>query len=196
MKDLGRLQKTVLDKIKSASETADGAALGVLGPIMGQMDEMHDRWLAMLGMPPAGAPNSPSVANSPPLNGTSGGALAPGDVTGHRIRGAEFAGERLNVSSYKELMLTLISRLQKLHPNDFNSKAAQVSGRYPYFSSDPKKLRSPKKVDEMLFVETNLNSRLIVDICRRLITTMGHTQDELKLDVEPFRTRSRGEIEV
>jgi hypothetical protein len=196
MKDLGRLQKTVLDKIKSASETADGAALGVLGPIMGQMDEMHDRWLAMLGTPPPGAPNSASVANSPPLNGTSRGALAPVDVTGHRIRGAEFAGERLNVSSYKDLMLTLIGRLQKLHRNDFNSKAAQVSGRYPYFSSDPKKLRSPKKIDEMLFVETNLNSRLIVDICRRLITTMGHTQDELKLDVEPFRTRSRGEIEA
>lgn len=196
MKDLGRLQRIVLEKIKAASDSADGAVLGILGPIMGQMDEMHDRWLTMLGTPPTAAPNSPSPRNHRPLNGASRDALSPADVTGHRIRDAEFAGERLNVSSYKDLLLTLIRRLQALHPNDFDTKAPQVSGRYPYFSSDPKKLRSPKKIDGTLFVETNLNSRLIVEICRRLITSMGHSQDELKLDVEPFRTRSRGETNV
>jgi len=192
MKDLGSLQKTVLDRIKSASETADGAALGVLGPIMGQMDEMHDRWLAMLGTGPTGAPSSSSPSGPPHSNGGTRFTRAGFDVTGHRIRDAEFAGEHLRVSNYKDLLLAVIRRLQTLHPNDFDSKARQVSGRYPYFSTDQKELRSAKKIERStLFVETNLNSRLIVEICKRLIASMGHSADELKLDVEPVRTRSR-----
>lgn len=192
MKDLGRLQKTVLDKIKSASEEADGAALGVLGPIMSQMDAMHDRWLTMLGGRPTGGPASPIP--SPPASSNGGAPVRrPGfDVTGHRIRDAEFAGEHLRVSNYKDLLLAVIRRLQALHPSDFDSKARQVSGRYPYFSTDQEELRSARKLERStLFVETNLNSRLIVEICRRLIVAMGHSADELKLDVEPVRTRSR-----
>jgi hypothetical protein len=192
MKDLGRLQKTVRERIEAAATTADGAALAVLGPILGQMDEMHDRWLVMLGRDPAGAPESSSPSDRGPSNGSASVARAEFDVTGHRIRDAEFAGEHLRVSSFKELLLAVIRRLQALHPNDFDGKAPQVSGRFPYFSTNQKELRVPKKIERStLFVETNLNSRLIVEICRRLIATMGHLPDELKLDVEPIRTRSR-----
>ncbi|MGA8641568.1 hypothetical protein [Candidatus Binatus sp.] len=192
MKDLGRLQKTVLDRIKSASETADGAALGVLGPIMGQMDEMHDRWLAMLGAGPTGASESSSRLDPPSSNGSAPITRAEFDVTGHRIRDAEFVGEHLRVSNYKDLLMAVIHRLQALHPNDFDTKARQISGRYPYFSTDQTELRSPTKIERStLFVETNLNSRLIVEICRRLVVAMGHSADQLKLDVEPVRTRSR-----
>jgi hypothetical protein len=197
MKDLGRLQKTVRERIEAAAATADGAALSVLGPILGQMDEMHDRWLAMVSSRPTGAPVSSSASNHRTSNEGASVARAEFDVTGHRIRDAEFAGEPLRVSSFKELLLAVIRRLQALHPNDFDGKAPQVSGRFPYFSSDQKKLRFPRKIERStLFVETNLNSRLIVDICRRLIATMGHSPDELKLDVEPIRTRSRAEIAV
>jgi hypothetical protein len=192
MKDLGRLQKTVRERIEAAATTADGAALAVLGPILGQMDEMHDRWLAMLDKDPNAQPKSSSPSNPGTSNGRPFAARAGFDVTGHRIRGAEFAGEPLRVSNYKELLLAMIRRLQDLHPNDFDGKATEVSGRFPYFSTNQKEIRAPKKIERStLFVETNLNSRLIVEICRRLIATMGHSPDELKLDVEPIRTRSR-----
>jgi hypothetical protein len=114
-------------------------------------------------------------------------------------------GQTGRVDSYKEALFYVVSRLKAQHPN-FDTTAPNVHGRFPYFSLNSEDLRRPKALHgSKLFVETNVGSNRIWEICRDLVRVFGHNPDDpsvLGFDtsppldemagmvVEPTRTRA------
>ncbi len=194
MKDLGGLQKTVWDQIRSATGSGDAKRLAQLAQIASEMDQMYEKWSVGLG---GGTyPASSALPPHAPLAGSRNGS--PANYTGRRLLAATFAGRPLRIANYKDLLLQMTETLSKMYPGDFDSAAKKVRGRDPYFSTNPKprvsggELRSPHRIaDSNFWVETNLNANLIVEICERLALALGHGPGDLRLEIENQRTRRR-----
>jgi hypothetical protein len=101
------------------------------------------------------------------------------DFAGKQIYSVTVLGTKISVGSYKDARFAVIGELQKNHA-DFDQLAQRVRGRGPYFSTNsqpvPKgELRKPEPIqNSKLFIETNVGSNHIWNICCRLVYTFGH----------------------
>lgn len=189
MNDLGQLQTIVWTKIKEATRSGDSMSLRSLGQIADEMDRKHEEWRRLLdnGLDPSDTVDDKISPNRSSIVGQSANAPTEEDFSGRSIRGFELAGHKVPIGTYKDLLLEVIQMLQQQDLNRFEAVAPQIRGRGPYFSERPDALRLSRKLPRgKLFVETNMNANLIVTVCHRLAGAFG---ENLKLDVDPFRTR-------
>jgi hypothetical protein len=188
---LARLEKEIWENIRDATARGDSGALRVLAPIADEMDRNYEDWqrrFSRIGEPDSQGQNGVGRPLAQDRRHDSSGP--PDDFTGRPIRGFELEGEKVPVGSYKEMWLELAKRLSRNRPEKFVEAAEQVRGRHPYISRDKRDLRMASALGDGLYVETNLNANLIVEICRRLVGAVGYDQSEFRLDVVPFRTRA------
>jgi len=176
-----------MDRIRQASATADGHALGLLGPIAAEMERKGGEWESLLRLPATDA--TPQTIDPAAVNGDTNGDLAGKDVYSVTILQSQ-----VPVGSYKQALFSVVERLQAAHP-DFDVIAPRVRGRGPYFSINKGDLRKGEHLkNSKLFIETNLGADRIWDICHRLVRTFGHNPDDpsvLHFSVAPQRTRAR-----
>src|SRR5271156_2978117 len=136
MKDIGRLQTSIWERIREAVKKGDGATMHTLSQIAEDMDRKYDEWVQRSGGnngPRAGgaAPQQPTQ----PIRAHNGtGSL---DVTGRSIYGFEFDGTKVQVGTWKELLIALTKVLRDKHSARFDTVAPGVRGHLPYFSANP-----------------------------------------------------------
>jgi negative regulator of replication initiation len=107
------------------------------------------------------------------------------DYSGHRIRGYRLAGRYVACQFFKDLLVNLSNELRGSNQTSFDKVALALRGRKrSYFSKNPDDLKFPCELTgkDHLFVETNLNANLIVEICRSLIQGMGRNLDHFTID--------------
>lgn len=184
--DLGTLQRDVWDAVQRAATAGDGNVLSVLGPITGEMKRKYQEWnarLQQLAMPD-------DHVRRLPRNSVVENAGSSEDFTGKSIRGFEFAGEKLIVGTYKEMLVLLARQLLRAHPDKFEAVAERVRGQRPYFSNRRDDLRDPRELKPGLYIETNFPANQAVKVSRDLVEAFGYPPASLLLDVVPFRTRA------
>ena len=160
MKDIGKLYDRAWSDLRVATADGDAATVRRLGAVVDEMDRMYEQWSRQIGnggseqAPPNGAVLEPRQSGD------------SDDFTGRPIYGAEFCGKKVRLSSYKELLLNVIEECRTRHPDKFDSIAVRIRGRGPYFSENPRDLRSAHRLDgSRLYAETNLSAQIIVGIC-------------------------------
>lgn len=190
MKDLGKLQSSLMAQLRKATEAGDGNTLGRLGPIAADMEKKAREWSSIIDPPSNGSP----LLNAVPVE-PSGGGLDSRSFAGKRIYSVTIIDSKVPVGSYKDAFQCVIERLQSIHDN-FDQLAPNVRGRFPYFSDDPKKLRKPKQLQRSnLYFETNIGADRIWEICCRLVRTFGYDPGQpgvLSFETDSTRTRARG----
>lgn len=118
----------------------------------------------------------PSVKKSP---------LIYKDYTGKSIRAFVFKGRRYPVRTWKEMLVKLAEEIFYENRENF-SEALSLSGRKRrYFSTDPKTLKSPHKINgSHFYVETNLNANSIVKIAADMLNLFGYDPNDLTLEYD------------
>jgi negative regulator of replication initiation len=106
------------------------------------------------------------------------------DYSGHRVTGYRLDGREVPCRYFKDVLVTLSNELRGSDRTAFDRVALGLRGKKrSYFSKTPDDLKFPLQLTgHGLFVETNLNANLIVDICRDLIQGLGRKRDELVID--------------
>jgi negative regulator of replication initiation len=106
------------------------------------------------------------------------------DYTHRMVRGYRLNGTHNPVRSYKEVLIGVASYLYSENPTAFENVSLDLHGKSRnYFSRDPNSLKFAEALGNSgLFVETNLNSNLIVGICRTLLQKLGHRVDQLQVE--------------
>lgn len=105
--------------------------------------------------------------------------------TGKSVQAFSFQGERYTVSSWKEALLGVIEQLRKANQNHFEEVAVTMKGRKrPYLTFNSAELRAPYQIpDSDLYVEVNLSSMMIANLCIGLVKKMGYSADDLEFEV-------------
>jgi len=191
MADLGALQEQVWKAIREATRRGDARTLSLNGQIADEMERSYKDWVRRLSLvvEPIGTLQKDAHVRRP--DGHSSELARLEDFTGRPIRAFQFAGQTIAVGTYKDLLIEVAQLLLRRHADDFKTVAYRVRGRGLYFSNTKGDLRIPAELKPGLYVETNLNANLIVDICRRLVEAFGYEPAILRLDVVPFRTRAQ-----
>ena len=103
------------------------------------------------------------------------------NITGEKPSKLIICGEEYSVSSWKALFEKLCLELYKLDSNMFKELLYNPSFRgreREILTIDRKKLRSPIKIDENLYIESNLNSNAILNYTN-IIATEFELEDEV-----------------
>ena len=170
-------------EIKKATDRMDARRIAHFSAIAQEIEEKTREWEARIA---AGPPDHQEPASAPtPTNGVRrrGRHRVSPDYTGRPIRGFEFEGSRVGVTTYKALLLELANILRQKHPQDFDTKALSFGGRKRrYFSQNPRDLKYAHELKPGgLYVETNLNANLIVGICFDMVRELGHDETRLRI---------------
>jgi hypothetical protein len=184
--DLGRLQHEICTAAQRAATVGDWNVLSVLGPITGEMTRKCQEWKArfqQLSMPNE---QRPSILQ----NEMADNGMPSEDFTGKPVRGFEFGGERVDVGSYKEMLMALAAEMFHRHPDKFDTVVAHVRGRKAYFSNREEDLTTPRQLKSGLFIETCFPANQVVKVCRDLVEAFGYPSTSFQIDVVPFRTRA------
>jgi hypothetical protein len=106
--------------------------------------------------------------------------------TGKSVQAFSFEGQRFEVGSWRELLLGLVEQLRIRDQMLFEKTALQMKGRKrPYFTKNPAELREAYQVNGTeLYVEVNLSSQMIANICYELAERMGYSADDLVYETD------------
>lgn len=103
------------------------------------------------------------------------------DPTGRKPKTLELFGEVHSIKTWRELLLTTVTQLVYLHgQEEFARKVANVVGiKRQYIAYTTLGMKSPTQIEGTgLFVETNLSSRSILSLAKKLMIVCGHSEDE------------------
>lgn len=194
MRDLGVIQAELMDRLKKAAVDGNGHELGVLGPAAAEMERKGAEWESLLNVASGGpATQAQGATNAGSATPQHNGAV---DFEGRHIYAVTILGFSVPVGSYKAALFAVTERLQAAHP-DFDLVAPRVRGNGPYFSDNKSDLRRGEPLkNSKLFMETNLGSNRIWEVCRQLVRTFGHNPDDpsvLHFDAASQRTRMRNQ---
>ncbi len=105
------------------------------------------------------------------------------DYTYQQVSAYTLDEKQYPARSYRDVLIGVSTNLRRQHLGAFDQVGLGLRGKKrPYFSLDPKDLRSPFRVaDSNLFVETNLNANLIAAICLSLVKALGHKLDKFEI---------------
>lgn len=106
------------------------------------------------------------------------------DYTHFSVRGYSLQGRRIPSRSFKDVLMKLCNDLRGTHVQEFDKAAVGLQGKKRvYFSRNPRDLKFPEELTgDGLFAETNLNSNLIVGICRKLLEKLGYDPDTFQIE--------------
>ncbi len=107
------------------------------------------------------------------------------DYTGKNPIAFYFKNKKIEVRSWKDVLIKFSTYLRAINPGDFNN-SLKLSGRQrPYFSLNPNELRVPLRLNGTnIFVETNLSANRIMKICIDLAAIMGYGESDLKVEIK------------
>ncbi len=106
------------------------------------------------------------------------------DYTGKTVRGFSFKGRNYEVSSWKDMLVTLVHILYDLHRKDFGKILTLRGRKRSYFSRNPQELRRPLRIrDSDIYMETNLSANQIVKISTELLKLFGYNEKELEIKI-------------
>lgn len=106
--------------------------------------------------------------------------------TGRQPLAVHFQGNRIAVGSWKEAMMTVLEMLRAQNPSKFESAAPTMVGRKrPYITPDSSLLRAAERIpDTPYFVEKNLSSQMIVNLCFDLAAKLGCDEKDLAFETD------------
>ena len=97
-----------------------------------------------------------------------------------------FRGNRHEVSTWKEVLIGVATALYDLHREEFERVLSLHGTKRAYFSRDERRMKFPREVSGSgIFVETNLNAKLIADICSDLLRLFGYSAEDLNIERSP-----------
>jgi hypothetical protein len=101
------------------------------------------------------------------------------------IRSFSINSNEYEVATWREFLIMTCTFMRMNHNKTF-AGVLEIKGRKnPYFSKDPKELRSPEKISgSNIYVETSLSANQIVKIVHRIVSVFGYADDavEIKLN--------------
>jgi len=132
---------------------------------------------------PAQGPSVAVPGSASPSSASIELLLSKVDYTYHRVSSFTLDGKSIQARTFKDLLMGVTASLRREHREGFDRIASRLRGtKRAYFSIDPANLRSPVKVPGSdLFVETNLNANLIVQICMTLVKELGHDLNRFEI---------------
>lgn len=81
-------------------------------------------------------------------------------------------------------MITIANLMLSAHREQFEKVLTLRGRKRPYFSKNPKELRTPERIKSTdLYVETHLSADSIVKLSRKIIAVFGHGKDDLPIEV-------------
>lgn len=182
MSNLGDIEKEVWEHIQAATKSHNASRLAYFGVLADEIETRKKDWIDRLaaGLRTNGGRHPEA---DPPGLTRPNSTRSDGDYTGRPIRGFEFDGIEMPVSTYKDLLVLLTNLLRKKYGEGFDSRALALGGRKRrYFSPDPRQLKYAHELEPGgLFVETNLNANLVVKICYEIVRALGLDEDKLKI---------------
>jgi hypothetical protein len=103
------------------------------------------------------------------------------DCTGRLIVSFSLGGSRHEVSSWRDFLVQFCNRLRATHGNNFDEKVLTM----PCFSRRRRGFRAPQRITGTpdIFVETHGSANTIVGICHTLLNQLGHSGDELRMNL-------------
>src|SRR5579872_1380465 len=120
MIDLGKLQQAARAEMKNAFDVGDDRTLGLLGPVVADMQEKGQSWQRILeGLTPGNGTQAQSVTG-PTLEPLKHGGSS--DFAGRQINSVTALGKSIRVDSYKDGLIYVVSRLIEQH-RDFETIA-------------------------------------------------------------------------
>lgn len=111
------------------------------------------------------------------------------NFTATKITGFVFLNNNISVSSWKQLLVKFVEKINSLHHSEFDI-ITNVSGqKKPYFTKNNNELREPQQIlNTDFFVETNLSANNIVSIIRKILTVFNYNENDLKIELSKQKT--------
>ena len=107
----------------------------------------------------------------------------PGRFVGRSIRSFVFRGERFDVRTWKDLLVTLAEAIRSQRRQDFDRVLDIRGTKRQYFSRDHNQLREPRELGGSgIFVETHWSADGTVKMCGKLLALFGYSADELRIE--------------
>lgn len=96
------------------------------------------------------------------------------------ITGFVFLSNNISATSWKQLLIKFVERINSLHHNNFDTITSVSGKKRPYFTKNNNELRSPKKISNSdYYVETNLSANNIVSIVKEVLRTFNYDENDL-----------------
>ncbi|MBD2484796.1 ATP-binding protein [Planktothrix sp. FACHB-1365] len=96
-----------------------------------------------------------------------------------------FNGSKYEVSSWKELLITVCNLMKSYHATEFD-KVLNLKGRERYyFSNDPSHLKRSEQIQGTdIYVEINLSSEKIKKNVKNIIALFGYPEDSISFEIK------------
>jgi predicted type IV restriction endonuclease len=108
----------------------------------------------------------------------------PVNYKGRRISSFWFKGSIHEVGSWRELLVRLCSIVNAEHRDEFDRILKLRETRRPYYTCNGSQLTTPKRIPNTdIFVETNLSSFSIANLCGHLLDRFGYRRDDMKVRI-------------
>jgi uncharacterized protein with ParB-like and HNH nuclease domain len=102
-------------------------------------------------------------------------------VTGKVAKSVKILGQRVSVTSWRDVQSHTLSVIAELEPDLFQKLAVE----YPRFiSSDPGRFRRKRKLENGYFIEMNLSARDVRRFCTQAIESIGLSADDWVVETE------------
>lgn len=105
------------------------------------------------------------------------------DYTGMSIYSFYFREQKFKVTTWKELLIEILSLMHTLHKDEFDNILDIPGRRRQYFTRYPEKLHVAEEIDSTgIYTETKLGSNSIVGLCYDVIQLFEYSDDDLIIE--------------
>jgi len=103
--------------------------------------------------------------------------------TGKSVTGFTLSNTRHKAEHWIDVLLQITKLMYNQDISNFN-KVLQLRGRKrPYYTENKDELRVPQKIEgSEIFMETNLSSNQIVNVCKKIIALFGYSEEEFTVE--------------
>jgi predicted type IV restriction endonuclease len=115
----------------------------------------------------------------------------PSDSSGYqntRPEAFRFRGQRVQVATFKDILLKLAEILHRSDPASFQ-QVLQLRGRKRiYFARDRQGMKHPRQIPGSdIYAETNMSANSIIRVCRDLLHLLNYSDDDFDVDVSTYQ---------
>ncbi|MFM6206907.1 MAG: hypothetical protein ACKPEZ_16080, partial [Planktothrix sp.] len=102
------------------------------------------------------------------------------DYKGKKISAFTFQGSKYEVSSWKELLITVCNLMNNSHESEFDKVLTLKTRKCPYFSIDPSQLQKSEQIQGTnIYVEINLTSNQIVRNVKNILALFKYSENSI-----------------
>lgn len=128
-------------------------------------------------------PRPPRVVTPPPPAGNDNTWTFKAPVA------FRFKGQRHQVSTFKEILMTLSEVLHREHGREFQKVFALRGRRRAYFGQDYREMTAPQEITGTgIYVETCLSANAVKDRCHELLALFGYQPGDLQVEFRQSQT--------